>query len=398
YVNSRDKQPPIGLGTSLSGDPGQYAVDGRSLVGVAYKRGWGPGELQWQMFYDRYRYHDRYDYPQQGEIDAVGDYNDGDTLDSQLTYALPVRQSGTLTVGAQGSWDLRAQQFNMEDGARQQYANHPDHEAAIFVQQEWNLTSRWKLYGGVRLEQTRNFGFFVSPRLAAVYQPSARTAYKLVYGRPYRNPSAFEQYYNDGGLSYAPAAPLEREVAQTFQASMERQAARGWTWTLDAFHYRVSRVIEAVDVGDGVQQYQNAGRLHTTGVEAEVAGKLWRRVEASASGVWQRAGGAGGATLPNSPRELVKSRVGVPVSGDRLFLSGALQYIAARNAWSGDRLGGALLADFTATWRVHPRCDVVAGLRNAFDRRYEDPIFLAVDRYRGDGRSAFLKLVWRVWE
>ena len=42
--------------------------------------------------------------------------------------------------------------------------------------------------------------------MAAVCQYSPRTVYKLVYGHPFRNPSAFEQYYNDGGLSYLAAS------------------------------------------------------------------------------------------------------------------------------------------------------------------------------------------------
>src|SRR6202035_2271673 len=63
YFNSRDKQPAIGLGTSYSLDPGQHVVDGRGLAGAVYKRQAGPGEVQFQLYYDRYRYHDRYDYP-----------------------------------------------------------------------------------------------------------------------------------------------------------------------------------------------------------------------------------------------------------------------------------------------------------------------------------------------
>jgi outer membrane receptor protein involved in Fe transport len=61
-------------------------------------------------------------------------------------------------------------------------------------------------------------------------------------------------------------------------------------------------------------------------------------------------------------------------------------------------LGGAVLADVTATVRIDSRFDLPAGVRNAFDRRYEDPIYLTTDRLRGDGRPIFLKLVCRVLE
>ena len=146
YFNSRDKQPPVGLGTSLSGDPGQYAVDSRNLLSAAYKRQAGPGELRWQISYDSYRYHDRYDYPQADAVEPVCDYNRGDWVDSQLTYELPVA-IGPLTLGLQGAWNLRALQYNLVDGIEQDIAGRPDRSVAVFAQQQWNLSPRWKLYG-----------------------------------------------------------------------------------------------------------------------------------------------------------------------------------------------------------------------------------------------------------
>jgi len=399
YFNARDKQPPVGVGTSLSGDSAQHVVDGRSLAGAVYKRRAGPGDLEWQLYYDRYRYHDNYDYATGTGIQPLQDINRGDWLDSQLTYELPLARVGTLTVGAAGTWELRNQQYNLADGVRQDFVSRPDRSAAFFAQQEWSVSPRWKLYGGLRVDESGHFGHFVSPRLAAVYQRSPRTVYKLVYGRPFRNPSAFEQFYNDGGLSYAPAAPLQPEAAHSFQASVERQVGPGFTVVVNASHYRIDRVIEAVPLDSGALQYRNSGADRSTGLEGELGGKLWRSLEASASASWQQAVGGRPVTwLANSPRVVSKARLGRPVAGGRLFLSAAFQYLSARNSWTGDRVGGAALFDGTATVRIHPRCDLQAGVRNALNRRYEDPIYLTVDRLRGDGRSAFLQLVWRVWE
>jgi iron complex outermembrane receptor protein len=399
YLNSRGKQPPVGLGTSLSGDPGQSVVDSRNLVGAAYKRQIGPGELQWQLYYDRYRYRDRFDYPVDGGVQALRDYNRGDWFDSQLTYSLPVSGLGLLTAGIAGSWDVRAEQYNEVDGVRQGYTNHPDRDGALFVQQEVKLAPKLKLYGGLRLDESRLFGHFLSPRVALVWQSSSRTVYKAVYGHPFRNPSAFEQFYNDGGLSYAAAPPLRQEVAETFQASVERKVASAWTLTADGFSYRIRNGIEAVALDDSVQQYRNTGGYRAAGGELEISGKPWDRLEVLASlAVQQATGGAASVWLANSPRQVAKLRLGLPLWRDRLVLAGNWQYLSARKSWTGDRLGGALLTDATATWRIHPRVDVQAGVRNLFDRRYEDPIYLTVDRLRGDGRSAFLRLVWQVME
>ena len=405
YFNARNKQTPIGLGTSFSGDPGQRTVDGRNFIGAIYKRQAGPGEILWQIFYDQYRYHDRYDYPGDdgSEVQTVRDYNFGDWIDSQLAYTVPVPRVGTLTAGISGSWDLRAKQYNLDENATDEYQNHLSRGAAFFVEQEWKLTPSVRLDGGVRFDATRWYGKFLSPRLALVWQASPRTVYKLAYARPFRNPSTFEQFYNDGGASYQAAAPLRAESAHTFEASADRQLAGAWRVISRAYYYRIEHVIEAVAMPGGAMQYQNTGRDRSLGLDFELAGTLWDRLEAAASAAFgDAAGGQPLVRLANAPAEISKLRLGSRVGNgawrERLFVAGEISWISARNSWTGCRLGGALLADFTATWMVNRRFDFSAGVRNAFDRRYEDPIYLAADRIPGDGRSLFVRLVWRAWE
>ncbi len=399
YFNSRDKQPPVGVGTSLSNDRSQHVVDGRNLVSASYKRRAGTGELRWQISYDQYRYHDRYDYAIGEEILPVLDYNRGDWLDTQLSYELPVGRIGPLTVGVAGMWELRNQQYNIVEGEEQEILGRTDHSVAVFAQQQWNVSPRWRIYGGVRLDDSRNFQRFVSPRLAAVFQPSPRTAYKLVYGRPFRNPSSFEEFYNDGSLSYAPAGKLRPEQAHTFEASLERQLSPWLTFVVNGFHYRIYRVIEAVALENSVLQYRNSGELRSTGAEMELTGKIRRKLEVQASMALQRAvGGDSEQMLANSPRLVSKLLVGVPLLRDRLFLSGAERYVSSRSTEVGGYLGGVPVTDFTATARIHPRFDLIIGVRNELNHRYEDPVYLTVDRLPGDGRSAFVKLVWRIWE
>jgi len=402
YFNARDKQPLIGLGTSFSGDPAQHVVDSRDVIGAGYRRGAGAGELRWQTYYDRYRYRDLFNYPldSTGEVvEQVRDYNAGDRIDSQLTYSRPVSAIGTFTAGIEGFWDINSLQYNITNGVRENIAGRRDRGGAVFAQQEWRIAPGLSLHTGVRLDGTRNFGHFLSPRAALVFQPTSRTVYKLVYGRPFRNPSAFEQFYNDGGLSYIPAPRLLPESAQTWQGSIERRVAAGWTVTAAGFHYRVEHMIEAVTLDSGAQQYQNAGDIRTTGLELELSGKLSRGVEATASTVWQTARSVNPPStwLPNSPHQIHKLRLGIP-AGRRLFASADAQYLSGRAADLGGVLGGFVLFDSAATLHLGRRFDLTGGVRNLFDRRYQDPIYCATDRIPGAGRTAFLKLVIRIWE
>ena len=402
YFNARDKQAPLGVGSSSMYSPGQYVVDSRDFASAVYRHAAGPGEIRWQTAYDRYRYHDRFDYPETiGEIESEHDINRGDWVDSQLTYDVPLSGVGPLTAGVSGSWDLRAEQYNLVDGARLNYTNRPQRGVAFFAQQEWKISPQWRLFGGARLDDTRYYGRALSPRVALVYQASARTVHKFVYGRPFRNPSAFEQFYNDGGLSYVPAPALRPETAQTLEASMERRLAANWTVVVRGYHYTIERVIEAVTLASGAQQYQNTGSDATQGAEVTVSGKLWNRVGASGSSSWGHAkGGLPMETLANSPAVLSKARVGVPLGHreGRWFVAGSMQYVSARYTWTGSRLGGAAVADLTLTAKISRRFDLQAGVRNALNKRYEDPIYLDVDRIAGQGREAFLRLVCLAWE
>jgi outer membrane receptor for ferric coprogen and ferric-rhodotorulic acid len=134
-------------------------------------------------------------------------------------------------------------------------------------------------------------------------------------------------------------------------------------------------------------------------VELELSGKLRERAEVRASVALQHAvGGSAEARLANSPHQVSKLSIGVPLWRERLFVSAAARYLSPRMTGTDDLLGGVPLVDCTATARVHPRFDLVTGLRNLLGRRYEDPVYLSVDRLPGDGRSFFVKLVWRVWE
>ena len=228
------------------------------------------------------------------------------------------------------------------NGVRLNYTDRPQRGAALFAQQEWKISPKWQLYGGLRLDDTRYYGRALSPRAALVYQQSARTVYKVVYGRPFRNPSAFEQFYNDGGLSYVPAPSLRPETAQTLEASMERRLAGNWTVIVRGYRYTIERVIDAVTLASGAQQYRNTGSDATEGAEFTLGGKLWGRVEASGSSSFGHAtGGLPVETLANSPAVLSKARVGVPLGNreGRWFLAGSMQYVSGAVYLDGVAVG-----------------------------------------------------------
>jgi iron complex outermembrane receptor protein len=401
YFNSREKQVPAGWDAfSVFSDPSSHTRDSRNFVQASHSRDVGAGKFRWHASYNQYRYEDRFDYDTDEGLEDFRDIARGDWLASLLTYDRPLAGIGRLTLGTAANIDLRNLQrnFAVSPAYREQlYVSRPDRLYSLFAQQEWNVARRWTAYLGLRFDASRNYANSLSPRLALVYQRSPQTVYKFVYGRPFRNPSTYESYYYDN-LSFLPSGDLRPEKAHTFEVSAERRLRRGLVAIVNVYHYGLRDLIQAVYVPETeLQQFQNSASNRAAGVEWELSGKVSPRLETAVSFALQRAtNSTTGAWLVNSPRQIGKARAAVPLFREKLYLSGSLQYLSARQTRAGDNVPAVILTDFTATTnRLHREFDLQFGLRNLFDRRYWDPVALAVDRMHQDGRSAFVKLIWR---
>jgi len=132
------------------------------------------------------------------------------------------------------------------------------------------------------------------------------------------------------------------------------------------------------------------------GVEFELTGKPWARLEARGSLSLQQTANPDGSRLPNSPRQVAKLRVSTALFREKLLVSASSQYLGSRPTLAGGVVRPVYLTDVTATTNhLADQFELQFGIRNLFDRAYDDPVALAVDRMQGDGRSAFVKLIWR---
>jgi outer membrane cobalamin receptor len=402
YFNSREKGTPTGYFGVVFNDSGNKILDSRNFVEAAYSRNLGGGQLRWRLYYDQYRYHGRYDYDEPAEqvIEDTRDVSLGDWAGSQLTYRFRMPGIGDLTVGAEASADIRALQRNYEafppesDYLR---LNSPDRAGAAFAQQEWNLSRRWKAYLGLRFDHSTGHGNSLTPRVAWIYEHSPRTVYKLLYGRAFRNPNAYESFYDDVGATQVANPRLRPERMETFEAVVERKLAAKMNALATVYHYRLNELIDVVSVGE-VFQYQNLSRNRAVGVEMEINGRPWGELETTASLALQRAYDPGsGESLTNSPLAVAKWRAAVPLLRKRMYVSAGLQYLSSRLTLGASRVEPMWLPDVTLTSnRLHRDFDVQLGIRNVWNSRYSDPVGMGqpMDSIRADGRSFFVKLIW----
>ena len=400
YFNSREKIVPTGAWGSIFGDRGNKKMDSRGFVESAYQRNVGAeGQIRWRIYYDQYRSANRVDFESEVGVLDARQGGDGDWLGTQLTYRFRVPRLGFLTVGSEASVDLRSSMYAYYQSPVYQpliEIDRPDRSFAVFFQQEWELSRHWKAYLGGRLDDSRNNDGSLTPRIGLIYQPSKASAVKLLYGRSFRNPSAFEQFYEDGVTQFAnPGVDYER--MQTWEAVFEQRLAKKLELSANLYHYRLNNLITAVPLENGAQQYRNAALINSTGFEVEAKGQLTSRLKADASLAVQRSDySSDGYQAINSPARVGKLLVEGPLFGDRWWWSAGLQYLSERDTFLTGAVPAVYLVNASLTSRRLPKdMEVELGVHNLLNRRYWDPVGVAQGNVQEqDGCGVFLRLSW----
>ena len=401
-LSDRNKIQPISWGPTIFNDRGTQLMESAGYIEAAYAREFARGALEWRTYFNADHLRGRFDYPLDTPSgSAVEDnrtFSESDWIGSRLSYRFDVSHLGTLTVGAQSEVDLRAYQGSKDVApVPMVFVNidKRDKTLAFFLQDERKLSPHWSLNLGARYDLTTYRKNFVAPRAALIYQPSDQWAYKFLFGRSFRNPSAFQLFYDDGFFALANPA-LRPESANTVEIDVERKLGRRMNLVAAGYSYWLNSFLEGVYTDAGFFQVQNRGKVHAAGFEIEVNGRPFNWLETTASYAFQRSTDYDlDGVLENSPDHLAKLRFAVPL-GRKFDASSSMQYYSSRRTLGGAWVTPVYLADFTITSKnLLPYLDIRVGTRNAFSRNYSDPIALTplVDALRQPGRTVFVELI-----
>ena len=134
--------------------------------------------------------------------------------------------------------------------------------AGVYVQDEWRVTARWTINGGVRWDQVAAYvhEHQLSPRLASTIQLSASTAVHVGYAR-YFTPPPLESMPQetiakfDGTTNAAPTAQndaVRSERANYFSAGVTQRLAETWQVGLDGYYKRAQHQLDEGQFGSAV--------------------------------------------------------------------------------------------------------------------------------------------------
>ncbi|HEY5762864.1 MAG TPA: TonB-dependent receptor [Rhodocyclaceae bacterium] len=376
----RQVEPSTALYGTLFNDPGLFLEDGYASLSARYSRAMRDDlALETRVEYAEMRYDAEYPFD-----DGAGNryVNRDHVVGRWWATDLRARYWGlddhTLLAGIDWQGDAKARQQAADIGVT---INPPvdtgrlRHRIGFYLQDAWSFAPGWQATLGLRHDRFSETGTVNSPRGALIWQPNSDSVLKLMAGRAYRLPNAYERDYGDG-TTYLPSPDLQPERIRTLEAVWEQNLGGGQDFALSLFDYQLDRLISQQDVA-GTLQYQNTEAVSANGVEARWS-RRWNdgaRLAASASvHDHDRQADPAGDMSPTWTAKLNGSH---PLPGGSLLLAVEVSAIGEMDyLWQGSpqHLGSLAVVDLVLTRaRVVPGLDGHLRVRNLFDRDYGQP-------------------------
>ena len=225
-------------------------------------------QLSGRAFLNTFRYDGKY------VSDGVPSTDEArnEQLGAEVALNWDIASSNRLTVGGEARHNLRAQ-YVLPELTPSKVFNLPNTVLSAYLQDEHQVTRTLSILAGLRHDVYELSENATSPRLAAIFAPSAGSTFKLLYGSAFRAPSPYEAA--DGGVLYKANFELRPETAHTVEAVWQQRLATNLLGSVSLFHYDMKDLIDlTLDPGDGLYQYRNVGDAEADGFEVELQGRL----------------------------------------------------------------------------------------------------------------------------
>lgn len=392
----RTKGIPTGAFNTNFNDPSTKTTDGHSYLDVRYDHDLsGRTSLMARAYADYYWY--RADYVTGDVVNK--DFGYGDWGGGEIKISSRFFNDHRVIAGAEYKDNIRQDQRNynvipydliLDDKRKSRIW-------ASYVQDEFPLAGNVIVNAGVRYDHYSTFGGTTNPRLAFIYEPTARSAVKLIYGSAFRTPNVFELYYSTPGTN-VPNPNLKPEKIKTYELVYELYAGQGFRVSASGYYYRINDLINQVETGAGTK-FENVDEVTARGAGLELENKWPNGVDGRFNWSIQRTRDKlTGEQLTNSPEQLAMLNLSVPVVNNKVFASVEERYMSRRRTEGGNNTQDFFITNLTLfTQNLMRRLELSASVYNLFGKQYSDPVsldLLPLDTVRQDGRSYRVKATY----
>lgn len=402
---SRTKHIPTASFGTVFNDPRTRTTDARGYADVQYRHVFGSWETLGRLSYDWYGYHGIYiyDYAGTGVPPFTQNYDaaNGTWWDFQGDASRVFFKRHHVTLGTEFRQDLQQQQINYDIQPYFLYLD--DHRTArvwaLYFQDEYSIRENITFVAGLRSDWHERFGNTLSPRLGLLVKPAPNTDVKAIYSSAFRAPNSYENFYV-GNQSNTPNPSLRPERIRTWELDLEHRFGKTFYASGAGFLNRMNDlIVQGIDPATGRPVYTNSSPVQTKGMELELGARWPSGMEGTISHSLQDSRNVVTRDfLTNSPKQLAKASLSLPLVQKKLLASLDAQYVSERRTVAQTELGGFFVMNLSLFARkLKENFDISAGLYNVFDKRYADSGGLehVQASIPQDGRSFRVKLNYR---
>lgn len=272
-------------------------------------------------------------------------------------------ENQTWVLGASLRNDFRREQENIGGVMK----GKERRTLSLYAQDDVRLADTFSLNLGGRYDRDTLGSHQFSPRGALVIDLPAATVLKLMTGKAFRPPNAYESNYSYPGTQLA-GGDLRPERVVTSEIALEQAIGTRGRWTTALYRNRFSDLLGTVsDFATGMQQIRNVGNARTEGMELGIRYGFVGEIDARGSVSWQRSESGNGEPLTNTPERLAKLLLTMPLG--LCDLGWETYYTGPRRDVFGARVGGQTVSHATISGRFSRDLRWQARANNLFDRR-----------------------------
>jgi outer membrane receptor for ferrienterochelin and colicins len=380
----------------------EQTTDRHTLADVEYGRSFGASHVTFRGSFDQFSYDGIYPYAPP-EIDGKVLVSRNSvlgtrwTVGTRATRALRGRQ--VLTAGVEFIDNVHQdQRSDYLDPVVPVFATtRSSVQSAVYLQDEIKFGHWLIANGGLRYDRYREFQR-VTPRAALIATPSFNQSIKYLYGRAFRAPNEYELntvFFGEATRN------LQPESIDTHEFVWERYTNDWLRTSVSTYWYKADGLITAILDPSTVfgTTFVNGGHVRARGLELEAQMRLSGGVQGVMSYALQRVRDLEtGEALVNSPGQMAKLRVSVPIPTKRWLASVELLSLGSRRTLAGATLKPAATAGLTIIAPIGHAFELFGSARNVFNVQYADP---ASDSHRQDvipqnGRTLRVGLRWKL--
>ena len=388
-LHGRRKEIPTGPFGTVLGAEGTQVEDVRGFFEARYEKKLDERvSLFLRGAYDASRYRGYWMYAEEdGGLRRDTDAGRADWLSAEARFVLDLLDTNRLTVGLEGQGQLRVEQESFGPAGNVPLTSKSRVLLSAYLLDEWRLHPRLTLSAGLRLDRYLDAERTpLTPRLALIGRPYEQGLTKLVAGRAFRAPNAYELDYHDGGITQVAARDLEPETIITFELEHAHDLTDDLRLTVAGYHNRITNlVVLATQPGtpqcgspSGTAEcfvFSNrTGEMLAWGAEAGLHWQPGRFLMVDLSYSYVTLQNASEEVAEALPAHLASGRLLLPLGNGELRLATQATYQSARGgAKEGTENGEALLLGLGLSGEFQS-LRYFAGVQNLLDTRYALPL------------------------